>query len=258
MLSAKNITYKIGDKTLLDNVSVDFAAGQLNLIIGPNGAGKSTLVKLLCHQIKPSTGIIHYAGKDVNSYSVRELACMRAVLSQNIDLAFPLNVAEVVLMGRNPHFSGQPKARDIKACTEAMQFFDVFDMADRNYITLSGGEKQRVHFARVLAQIWYPVDGQLRYLILDEPLTFLDVHYQFDFMRKIKKLLESTDLVVIGVVHDLNLAAKFAHQITLLHDGKVLANGDKHAVLSKENIKIAYRLEPVIHHENGAMYLFFD
>jgi iron complex transport system ATP-binding protein len=259
MLSAKNITYKIGNKTLLDAVSVDFAAGALNLIIGPNGAGKSTLVKLLCHQMKPSSGSIDYDKKDVNTYSIKELACIRAVLSQNIDLTFPLSVSEVVMMGRYPHFTGQPKMRDTTACTEAMQFFDVDDLKDRNYTTLSGGEKQRVHFARVLAQIWYPVEGQLRYLILDEPLTFLDVHYQFDFMHKIQELLrKNADLVVVGVVHDLNLAAKFAHQIILLHNGKVLASGDKYTVLSKENIKTAYRLEPVIHQEKGALYLFFD
>jgi iron complex transport system ATP-binding protein len=258
MLSAQNITYKIGNKTLLNNVSVDFAAGQLNIIIGPNGAGKSTLVKLLCHQIKPSTGFIQYDKKDINSYSIRELACMRAVLSQNIDLAFPLNVSEVVMMGRYPHFTGQPKERDIKACQEAMRFFDIEDMADRNYVTLSGGEKQRVHFARVVAQIWYPVPNKLRYLILDEPLTFLDVHYQFDFMHKIKELLKQPDLIVVGVVHDLNLSAKFADKIVLIHQGEILASGDKEIVLSKENIKTAYRLEPVIHYEKELMYLFFD
>jgi iron complex transport system ATP-binding protein len=133
----------------------------------------------------------------------------------------------------------------------------VLDMADRNYMTLSGGEKQRVHFSRVISQIWYPVKGKCRYLVLDEPLTFLDVHYQFHFMYKIKELLQNDDMVVIGVVHDLNLAAKFADQITLLNQAKVLANGNKEEVLTKENIKTAYRLEPIIHSENESMHLFF-
>jgi iron complex transport system ATP-binding protein len=258
MLSAKNVTYKIGSKTLLDDVSIDFETGQLNLIIGPNGAGKSTLVKVLCHQIKPNLGSIFYGNQDVNQYSMGALARVRAVLSQNIELAFPLKVSEVVMMGRYPHFTGIPKETDVKACEEAMRFFDVFEMKERNYMTLSGGEKQRVHFARVVAQIWYPVEGSFRYLILDEPLTFLDAYYQFDFMQKIEILLKNRDLVVVGVVHDLNLAAKFADKIVLIHQGKILAEGDKKLVLTKENIKAAYRLEPVFHYENDNLFLFFE
>ena len=164
----------------------------------------------------------------------------------------------MVMMGRYPHFTGKPSEKDRTACEEAMRFFDVFALADRNYMTLSGGEKQRTHFARVAAQIWYPVKESCRYLILDEPLTFLDVHYQFDFMHKIIQLLQSNDMVVIGVVHDLNLAAKFADKIILLHQAKVLSSGTKDQVLTKENIKTAYQLEPVIHRENGSMYLFFE
>lgn len=258
MLTAQSLSYRIGSKILLNEVSVQFDAGKLNLIIGPNGAGKSTLIKALCHQIKPQSGHILYGERDINTYSVGELAKMRAVLSQNIELAFPLSVSEVVMMGRYPHFTGKPKDRDRAACEAAMQFFDVQDLADRNYLTLSGGEKQRVHFARVVAQIWYPMEGSARYLILDEPLTFLDVHYQFDFMHKINALLQQPDVVVVGVVHDLNLAAKFADKITLLHNGKILADGDKHTVLSPAHIKAAYQLEPVIHQMGAGMYLFFD
>lgn len=260
MLTAKNITYKIGEKLLLDNISVDFEAGKLNIIIGPNGAGKSTLVKVICNQIHPQTGTIHYENKNITSFSIAELARIRSVLSQNIELAFPLTVMEVVMMGRYPHFTGKPTTKDEAACEEAMRFFDVLDMAGRNYMTLSGGEKQRVHFARVIAQIWYPVANNCRYLILDEPLTFLDVYYQFQFMHKVMKLLESKDMIVIGVVHDLNLAAKFADKIVLLHMGKLLAAGTKNEVLTKENIKTAYRLEPVIveQKEKNSMYLFFD
>jgi iron complex transport system ATP-binding protein len=258
MLRVKDITYKIGNKPLLEDVTIDFEVGKLNLIIGPNGAGKSTLVKVICNQIKPDKGSVHYDKKDLTSISIPELAKIRSVLSQNIELAFPLKVSELVMMGRYPHFTGRPTAKDEQACEEAMRFFNVLDMSDRNYMTLSGGEKQRVHFARVVSQIWYPVENSCRYLILDEPLTFLDVHYQFDFMHKIIELMRKNEMVIIGVVHDLNLAAKFADKIVLLNNAKVLSSGDKYKVLSKDNIKEAYKLDPVIHHQGESMYLFFD
>ncbi len=257
MLEVNNISYSIGDKILLDDVSDSFDAGKLNLIIGPNGAGKSTLIKIICGQLKSVHGSVVYNDRDIDDLSMSGLACIRSVLSQNIELAFPMQVREVVMMGRYPHFSGRPAMKDNLACDEAMNFFDVHSLAERNYMTLSGGEKQRVHFARVLSQIWYPVEGQFRYLILDEPLTFLDVRYQFDFMHKVRHLLEKKDMVVIGVVHDLNLAARFADHILLLHEGKVFASGDKTEVLSKENITAVYQMEPMIHIENNEMNLFF-
>ena len=174
-----------------------------------------------------------------------------------MDLAFPLPVSEVVMMGRYPHFTGKPTEKDKNACQEAMELFGVTEMATRNYMTLSGGEKQRTHFARVLAQIWYPIPKATRYLLLDEPLTFLDVYYQFDFMNKIVEVLKQKDIVVAGVVHDLNLAAKFADKIILLHQGKVLASGTREEVLTKEHLKTAYRMDTIIRCEDGDMQLFF-
>ena len=258
MIETQHLSYKIGTKLILEDISVKFLSGKLNLIIGPNGAGKSTLVKLICQQLKPFHGTILFESKNLQSLSTTELAKCRAVLSQNIELAFPLKVSEVVMMGRYPHFSSKPTEKDINACEEAMCFFDVLDMANRDYLTLSGGEKQRVHFARVVAQIWYPIENGCRYLILDEPLTFLDVHYQFHFMHKLQELLQQKDIVIIGVVHDLNLAAKFADQIVLLHQGKLLAHGSPEEVLTTEFIRKAYRLEPIIHKTNGQTFLFFE
>lgn len=257
MLVASNISYKTDGKTLIDQVTLSFQSGKLNLIIGPNGAGKSTLVKLLCNQLQPQSGTVLYENLPVHSISIRELAKVRAVLSQNIELAFPLTVGEVVMMGRYPHFQAAPAATDRIACEEAMRFFDVQDFHNRNYLTLSGGEKQRVQFARVMAQIWFPVHGRCRYLILDEPLTFLDVRYQFDFMHKLLQL-RKPDLVILGVVHDLNLVSKFADEVVLLSEGRLLASGDKNIVLTKEHIKEAYHLEPTILIENKQRYLFFE
>lgn len=257
MLSAKNISYSIDGKVLLQDVSVAFAPGRLNLIIGPNGAGKSTLVKLLANQLAPQQGQIFYGTTELKTIGITQQACMRAVLSQSIELAFPLTVAEVVMMGRYPHFTGKPEKKDELAMEQAMRFFDVWDMAERNYLTLSGGEKQRVNFARVAAQIWQPVKDGCRYLLLDEPLTFLDVYYQYQFMYKIQELLQSSDIVVAGVVHDLNLAAKFAHHLVLLHQGQVLAAGNKEQVLTVENIQTAYRLKPTIRAAGDDLLLSF-
>lgn len=260
MLEAKDITVRIGEKILLDKVSVQFEPGKLNLIIGPNGAGKSTLMKVLSRQMTHYEGKVYYQETDSKKIPDKRLAEMRAVLSQNIDLAFPMKVWEVVMMGRYPHFTGSPRHLDEEACEEAMDFFDVKDMADRNYLTLSGGERQRVHFARVLTQIWYSIPNQSRYLLLDEPLTFLDIHYQFQFMHKLMELLKEKDLVVVGVVHDLNLAAKFGDLIHLIQNGKLVASGPKEEVLTAEHIGKAFHLQPVIYKDEakGSIHLFFE
>ena len=164
------------------------------------------------------------------------------------------------MLGRYPHFISKPGQRDEQAVEEAMRFFDVWEMSERNYLTLSGGEKQRVHFARVLSQIWFATPGEPRYLFLDEPLTFLDIHYQFEFMHKLLVLLKDPSLVVIGVVHDLNLAARFADTLLLLNNGGVLSSGTPAGVITSDNIQRAFHLAPVIHQQpdGKAFYVFFE
>jgi iron complex transport system ATP-binding protein len=260
MLKLENISFSVGKKNLLQNVSANFETGKMNLIVGPNGAGKSTLIKLVSGQLTATRGEIYFGLNELSQLSIQQLSKIRAVLSQNIDMAFPLRVWEVVMMGRYPHFISKPTAQDEKACEEAMRFFDVWSMKERNYLTLSGGEKQRVHFARVLSQLWFPQKGQPRFLFLDEPLTFLDIHYQFQFMRQLQSLLKEQDLVVVGVVHDLNLAARFADTVLLLNKGSVLMQGQAKVVLTPENIQEAFQLSakvlPV--KDTNGFYLYFD
>jgi len=257
MIQVRNIAYKVREKYLLRETSIDFAPGTLNLIVGPNGAGKSTLLKLIAGQMKGGEGMVLYNKRPLHEYSVSEQARFRAVLSQNLEVSFPLSVYEIVMMGRYAHFNATPESKDKSACEEVMAFFEINDLAGRDYTTLSGGEKQRVQFARVLAQIWYPAPENYRYLLLDEPLTFLDVHYQHEFMQQLKVLLRSKDLVVIAVVHDLNLAVKYADNVTLLYEGEILANGTPNEILTIDNVKKAYGIEPKMILVEEKKYLIF-
>lgn len=257
MITASHLQFSIGNKVLLQDISLRFEAGKISLVIGANGAGKSTLLKLLCNQLKPQHGEILFGDKPLVQFSNNELACIRAVLSQQIELAFPLAVEEVVMMGRYPHFTGRPQENDHKACTEAMAAFDLIPLTGRNYQTLSGGEKQRVHFARVMAQTWYAKEGYDRYLLLDEPLTFLDIQHQYQFMHTLVKLA-GEKRVIVGVVHDLNLAAQFADYLILLHEGTVLSAGKPEDVLTVSNIETAFGIRPVIQQQDGKMLILFS
>jgi iron complex transport system ATP-binding protein len=272
MLEASDITFRVGGKALLSDVSVSFAPGRLHLIIGPNGAGKSTLIKVLARLLRPHAGRVAYEGADVLHASESELAKRRAVLSQAVEVAFPLTVREVVMMGRYPHFGGRPGAADERIADELMEFFEVAEFSGRNYQTLSGGERQRVNFARVLAQLWRADTGTppapdprpeahapCRYLFLDEPLTFLDIRHQIEFMKKVRRFTDAPDVVTVGVVHDLNLAARFADQIVLLDQGRVVASGAPADVLTAAHIRRVFGVEPTfVAAAQSGLHLIFD
>jgi iron complex transport system ATP-binding protein len=270
MLEANNVTFKVGNRELISDVSVKFAPGQLHLIIGPNGAGKSTLIKVLARSLRPQAGSVKYEGSDVSSSIESELAKRRAVLSQAVEVAFPLTVREVVMMGRYPHFGGRPGPVDEKIVDELMDFFDVTEFRARNYQTLSGGERQRVNFARVLSQLRISdhdkpaltENSQIlscRYLFLDEPLTFLDIHHQIEFMKKVREFASALDVVTVGVVHDLNLAARFADQLVVLNDGRVEASGTASEVLTPDLIRRVFEVEPTfVPVDKTGVHLVFD
>jgi heme transport system ATP-binding protein len=155
-----------------------------------------------------------------------------------------------------------PEVKNEKIVGEVMQHFDVTEFSERNYQTLSGGERQRVNFARVLAQLWndgVETKSPARYLFLDEPLTFLDIRHQIDFLKKIRKFTDAPDVVTVGVVHDLNLAARFADQIVLLNEGRVVAAGKPADVLTADRIEAVFAVKPMfIVSEHSGLHLVFD
>lgn len=219
MVRANKISYRVGQKVLLHPTSVAFAPGKFHVIMGANGAGKSTLLKLLSGDQAPTSGAVFLNDTPLSAYSKKKLAKKRAVLSQHYHLAFPILVEEIVMMGRYPFFEANPSPDDRAVCQKAMAMMEVEGLARRDYTTLSGGEGQKVQMSRVLAQIWSE-EGEEKLLFLDEPVSHLDVRYQYQLMRIAREFLQR-QTTVIAVLHDINLALSFADQILFMKEGEI-------------------------------------
>ncbi|MEM7117545.1 MAG: heme ABC transporter ATP-binding protein [Chloroflexota bacterium] len=239
MLTANNLGFTVGRKAILQDVSVELAAGELLAVVGPNGAGKSTLLKLLTGDIRPSSGEVMLEKRPLSQWSRADLAKRRAVLLQQSHLTFAFSVLEVVLMGRIPHNSGVESDNDYAIAEEALDFVGLTDFADRVYPTLSGGEQQRVQLARILAQIWEPPAAGHRYLLLDEPTASLDLAYQQQTL-KIARRFAMEGTAVLAILHDLNLAAQFADRILMLKGGTITAVGTPAEVLTSQTIETVF------------------
>ena len=225
MVIARDIVAGPGRRGVLHRLSFRAEAGQVTAIIGPSGAGKSTLLKVLsCDQ--PFRGEVTLNGRDIRGAPPAEMARQRAVLPQATPMAFPFTVAEVVRLGLHeamalPHVVAQALGRVGLAGREAALFQE-----------LSGGEQQRVHLARVLAQVWAPVTGGVpRWLLLDEPVSSLDIKHQLQIMDVARQFADAGG-GVIAVLHDLNLAAMYADQILALRQGRLAGCGRPADVLT--------------------------
>jgi iron complex transport system ATP-binding protein len=229
LLKTENISYKAGNKEILHDTSLLFQQGKFHVIMGANGAGKSTLLKILSGNLPPSTGMVYLSGKKLKEYSNSQLAKSRAVLSQNYSITFPVTAFEIVMMGRYPHFHFKPTKKDEEICNESMKRMEIVEFAERDFMTLSGGEQQRVQFARVLAQIW-EAGGSERILFLDEAVSHLDLKHQQQLL-KIAKELCNQDVTVIAILHDVNLALHYADRLLFMKQGRVA-----HEINEKESV----------------------
>ena len=245
MLKTTGIYYSIGKKLILSDINVEFHPGEFNMIRGPNGSGKSSFLKIFSGDVNHFEGTVLYANRKIRDIKKEELAKIRAVMSQQPELNFPLMVDEVVMMGRYPHFSFNPNKKDITICNEVMERMNLQAFRDRNYLTLSGGEKQRVQYARVLAQIWEKPANGCRYLFLDEPLTSLDINYQQEFLQ-IAREFTRNDTVLIAVMHDINLAIQFADKLFFLKEGELVAQGKPIDILSEALIEKVFDVQTAI------------
>ncbi|HEX4303368.1 MAG TPA: ABC transporter ATP-binding protein [Rhizomicrobium sp.] len=249
VLEIDKLQVALGGNVVLRDVSATFASGGLIGLIGPNGAGKSTLVRAMARLIESQAGTIALDGQDIHALSRRELARRMAYLPQGHGLHWPLRADHVIALGRLPHQTrlSSMSAADHDAIARAMEKADVVPFAQRVVTTLSGGERARVMLARALA-VEAPV------LLADEPVTSLDPYHQLHVMELLRDLAREGRLV-IAVLHDLPLAARFCDRLVMLNDGEIVAQGAAGEVLSEENLERTYNVEGVFGNEGGEQFV---
>ncbi len=255
MLIGEGIQVRAGRAMILDGISVEIHPGEVIAVLGANGAGKSTLLKVLSGEIAPTSGQVALDGVPLARIPAPRLARRRAVLTQESHLTTPYTVTEVVLLGRTPYFGAAPSKADRRIAEEACMAADVGHLASRVYTTLSGGEKQRVHLARALAQLREERAEDPRYLLLDEPTSSLDLSHQQMVLRAARGFAASGG-GVLAILHDPNLAAQFADRMLLMKRGKVVALGSPRSVLTPEHIREVLGVEAmVLDHPIGGLPL---
>ena len=243
---------QIDHREILSDVSVCFGAGEIRTIIGPNGAGKSSLLGLLSGERQPSAGTCLLDSKSLRSYGLEGLSRRLAILHQQSSLDFPFKVDEVIEMGRYPCSSSDSVNKNIVSEVKAKLALD--DLAGRTYTTLSGGEKQRVQIARVVAQLWDQLEHAI--FLFDEPTAPLDLAHQRQFLQLCEEM-KLAGACIVMVVHDINLASRYSDQITLLMDGRVLADGKAEVVITESLIQEAYQVDIAIEMLAGKRMLIY-
>jgi len=238
MILARNLTVGLSGRTIVEGVSLTARAGELTAIVGPNGSGKTTTLKAIAGELA-SKGEITLNSHDIRGLEPWQLATRRAVLPQAATIAFPFTVREIVRLGLT--VGPNRHAERIDAITaEALAAVDLGGFAGRFYQELSGGEQQRVQLARVLSQIWEPVlDGEPCFLMLDEPVSALDIRHQLTIMQLARRYCEAGG-GVIAVMHDLNLTAMFADHMVMMKAGRIERAGPPAEVMTDDAMEAVF------------------
>lgn len=254
-LAAQHVAYRVDGRALLERVDLALAPGEVHAVLGRNGAGKSTLLRLLAGDIAPSEGRITLNGRPLAAWTPRARAQQRAVLPQSESLRFGFTAEQVVALGRYASAQHRPEIeQDI--VRQALRLAGAGELAQRRYPSLSGGERARVQFARVMAQIWEaPPDtadlaGCARYLLLDEPTASLDLAHQHGCLAQARRFAAS-GVGILAVLHDPNLALRYADRVTMLDQGRVIGQGAVREVLSRDLLERTYGIAIELVHTAG-------
>jgi iron complex transport system ATP-binding protein len=241
LLNVDGVECRYGSIKVLEDVNLRVEDGDFVGILGPNGSGKTTLLKSISRILKPHKGTILLNEADIYSLKSVEVAKQLAVVPQDTSIGFNFAALDIVLMGRNPHMKRfqMESEKDMAIARKVMNLTNIWHLAERPINELSGGEKQRVIIARALAQ-------EPKILLLDEPLTHLDIINQLEIMDLVKELCVKEKLIVLAVFHDFNLAARYCNSAIMLKNNRVFAAGNLTDVLTSENIKSVFHVDAIV------------
>ncbi len=240
-LNVNSVECRYGSTKILSDINLTVKPGDFIGILGPNGSGKTTLLKSISRVLKPYGGSILIDKEDIYQLKPLDVAKNMAVVPQDTAVGFNFSVLDVVLMGRNPHMGHfqMESPKDVEIARKAMELTNTWSLAQRPIQELSGGERQRVIIARALAQ-------EPKILLLDEPMSHLDIINQLEVMDLIKSLCVNNGLMVLAVIHDLNMAARYCNTAVMLKNGKVYALGQIESVLTSENIRSVFEVDAIV------------
>ena len=241
-LNLKSVSLKLDNRQILKDVSLEINEGEIVSVIGPNGAGKSTLLNVLTGDITPDSGDTIYDNRQLNKISIQERAFTRSVMSQMQTLVFNFNVKDVIEMGWLQRGNSDFSSNFSKAFESVTKECNVHNLVHRKFNSLSGGEQRRVHFARTLLQLWRPSQSNdPRYLLLDEPTANLDLSSEMLLMN-ILKARASSNVGILVILHDLNLASHFADKIAIMKDGEIKAFGKPEEIMTDDFLTSIYEV----------------
>lgn len=249
--TVKNLRLAFIQKKVLRGIDWEVPRGKITTLIGPNGCGKSTLLKCITGSIKPQAGDITVNGKDLRCYSAKSLAAEMAFLPQSPEVPKDMTVEELVYCGRFPHQNWwrNTAGEDRLAVAAALDATKTSHLRNQRVSSLSGGERQRVWIAMALAQ-------EPKLLVLDEPTTYLDINHQFEVMELLKKLNEEQGITVLMVLHELNQAARYSHELAVLHEGHLVKSGAPTDVVTADLLRDVFHVRARIEtDEQGGPYI---
>lgn len=240
MIQVNDVELSIQQKTILKDISFHAGKGEMIGLIGPNGSGKTTLLRIIANLLKPSTGFVFIDDFDANTYRKKNFARKLCYVPQDTKIDFDFKAKDIVMMGRHvhkPRFQSDNR-KDLETIQAYMEMTYTWNLADQSVLSLSGGQRQLVLISKALAQ-------ETPIMLLDEPVSALDIYYQLHILSLLKHLSRKGKTIIV-VLHDLNLASRFCDQMLLLKQGEVKAYGNAQHVLTNKNIKETYNVQAKI------------